>query len=117
MTPEDAAKNATRLLKEGRADVVKLEGGSRVAAHVQQMAGAGIAVVGHIGLTPQTYTALGGYRCQGKTAAAAVELVKDAEALQAAGCIAIVLECIPDQLSQYITELLRVPTIGIGAGQ
>lgn len=112
----DALRNSARLLKEGGADAVKLEGGRRVLSQVQSLTAAGIAVMGHIGLTPQTHAALGGYRVQGKTAHAAHELLADARALESAGCLGIVLEMVPAQLAARLTSRLRVPTIGIGAG-
>lgn len=116
ITPEDAARNAAWLLTHAGADVVKLEGGRRVVPQIEAMVNAGIAVVGHIGLTPQSYTTLGGFRCQGKSATAALQLVDDALALQEAGCFAVIIECIPTQLASYITDLMTIPTIGIGAG-
>jgi len=113
---EDALRNAGRLLKEGGAQSVKLEGGVHVADTVRFIVDAGIPVMGHIGLTPQSVNQLGGYKVQGKTPAAAVRLINDAEALEQAGAYAIVLECVPAQLSRTITERLSIPTIGIGAG-
>jgi 3-methyl-2-oxobutanoate hydroxymethyltransferase len=116
LTAEDAARNGVRLVKEGRADAVKLEGGGRVVPQVRALVDAGVAVMGHIGLTPQSYAALGGYRVQGRTGAEAARLFEDALALQAAGCFAIVLEMVPAEVAQRITSLLAIPTIGIGAG-
>jgi len=116
LTPEDATKNATTLIKEGGMDCVKLEGGRRLAGAVQAISDAGINVCGHIGLTPQTAASLGGYRVQGKSAAAAEELLADARALEESGACAVVLECVPDRIAAYITASLRIPTIGIGAG-
>ena len=116
LTAEDAARNGVRLVKEGRADAVKLEGGGRVVPQVRSLVDAGVAVMGHIGLTPQSYAALGGYRVQGRTGAEAARLFEDALALQAAGCFAIVLEMVPAEVAQRITSLLAIPTIGIGAG-
>src|SRR5207247_10713099 len=113
---DDALRNAGRLLKEGGAQSVKLEGGVHVAETVRFIVNAGIPVMGHIGLTPQSINQLGGYRVQGKTPAAAVRLINDAEALEQAGAYAIVLECVPAQLAATITERLAIPTIGIGAG-
>ena len=113
---EDAVRNAVRLVKEAGVDAVKVEGAGPTLGRVRAIAGAGIAVVGHIGLTPQSATALGGYRAQGRTAARAHELVEEARALEAAGCFALVLECIPSPVARRITEVLTVPTIGIGAG-
>jgi 3-methyl-2-oxobutanoate hydroxymethyltransferase len=115
-SPEEALRNAGRLLKEGGAQSVKLEGGVRVAETVRFVVDAGIPVMGHIGLTPQSINQLGGYKVQGKTPAAAVRLVNDALALEQAGAYAIVLECVPAPLAQTISERLTVPTIGIGAG-
>jgi len=113
---EDALRNAGRLLKEGGAQSVKLEGGIHVAETVRFIVNAGIPVMGHIGLTPQSINQLGGYKVQGKTPAAAVRLINDAETLEQAGAYAIVLECVPAQLAGTITERLTIPTIGIGAG-
>ena len=115
-SPEDALRNAGRLLKEGGAQSVKLEGGVHVAETVRFLVDAGIPVMGHIGLTPQSINQLGGYKVQGKTPASAVRLVNDAVALERAGAYAIVLECVPAQLASTITERLTIPTIGIGAG-
>lgn len=98
-------------------DIVKLEGGKKLAPMVQAITDVGIGVVGHIGLTPQTAVVMGGFCCQGKTVDAAMALVEDAQALQAAGCMAIVLECVPEYVGKRITDLLDIPTIGIGAGQ
>ncbi len=111
-----AIENATRLLKEGGADAVKLEGGVTMAATVQAIVRAGIPVQGHIGLTPQTATSLGGFKVQGKDAQDAQQLIEDALALEAAGCFSIVLEAIPAPLAAHITRTLTIPTIGIGAG-
>jgi 3-methyl-2-oxobutanoate hydroxymethyltransferase len=112
----EAVRNAGRLLKEGLMDCVKLEGGREVAATVRAIVSAGIAVMGHIGLTPQSQAQLGGYRAQGRTAAAAQALLDDALALQEAGCFAIVLEAVPEVVATAISERLAIPTIGIGAG-
>ncbi|MDK2882872.1 MAG: 3-methyl-2-oxobutanoate hydroxymethyltransferase [Bacillota bacterium] len=113
---EEAIRNAGRLMKEGGADCVKLEGGQAVAPTVRAIVDAGIPVMGHIGLTPQTASALGGFKVQGKDAAMAAKLLADAQALEEAGAFAVVLECIPAQLARLITEKLTIPTIGIGAG-
>ena len=113
---EEALRNAGRLLKEGGAQSVKLEGGVRVADTVRFIVKAGIPVMGHIGLTPQSINQLGGYKVQGKTPATAVRLVNDAAALEQAGAYAVVLECVPAQLARTISERLTIPTIGIGAG-
>ena len=115
-SPQDALRNAGRMLKEGGAQSVKLEGGLRVAETVRLLVEAGIPIMGHLGLTPQSVNQFGGYKVQGKTPAAAVKLLNDAIALEQAGAYAIVLETIPAQLAQVITERLSVPTIGIGAG-
>ena len=111
-----AIDNATRLLKEGGADAVKLEGGRTMAETVAAIVRAGIPVQGHIGLTPQTATSLGGFKVQGKSAQAALELIEDALALEKAGCFSIVLEAIPAPLAEHITGRVSIPTIGIGAG-
>lgn len=111
-----AIDNAVRILKEGRADAVKVEGGVAMATTVAAMVAAGIPVQGHIGLTPQTATSLGGFKVQGKSAQAAHQLIDDALALEAAGCFSIVLEAIPAPLAEHITSRLAIPTIGIGAG-
>lgn len=112
----EALQNAGRFLKEGGMDAVKLEGGRDVAKTVRALTRAGIPVMGHIGLTPQTATKLGGYRVQGRTAEAAVRLYRDAQTLADAGCFALVLEAIPASLAARITADLSIPTIGIGAG-
>lgn len=113
---ETALRNAGRLLQEGGAQAVKLEGGKPVAPIIRRLVDAGIAVMGHIGLTPQSVHQLGGYRVQGKTSRAAGELIEDALAVQNAGAFAIVLELIPVELAAEITRRLDIPTIGIGAG-
>ena len=112
----DAIRNAGRLLKEGGAQSVKLEGGRHVARTMQRIVQAGIPVMAHIGLTPQAVNQLGGYRIQGRTTKAAVELIEDAKAVEEAGAYSVVLEGVPSQLAQIITERLSIPTIGIGAG-
>jgi 3-methyl-2-oxobutanoate hydroxymethyltransferase len=111
-----AINNATRMLKEGRADAVKIEGGVDMAATVAAIVRAGIPVQGHIGLTPQTATSLGGFKVQGKSAQAAKQLLEDARALEEAGCFSMVLEAIPAPLAEHITREVGIPTIGIGAG-
>ena len=116
VSDEDAVRNAVRLVKEAGADGVKLEGGGPSAARARAIVSAGIPVMGHIGLTPQSATMLGGHKAQGRTAAKARALFADAQALQAAGSFAIVLEAVPARVSERITESLRIPTIGIGAG-
>ena len=112
----EAVRNAGRIIKEGNMEAVKLEGGQEMAETVAAIVRAGIPVMGHIGLTPQSVSQLGGYRVQGKTADHAGRLLKDALALERAGCFAIVLEAIPAQVAAVISEKLHIPTIGIGAG-
>ena len=112
----DAVVNAGRLMKEGRAGAVKLEGGKEYAEHVRAIVNASIPVCGHIGMTPQSVNAFGGFKVQGKTEEAARKLVEDAIALQEAGAFAVVIECVPHKLAEYISEILSIPTIGIGAG-
>jgi len=114
--PEDALRNAGRLMQEAGAQSVKLEGGKTVAETVRRLVEAGIPVMGHIGLTPQSLHQFGGYKVQGKTPAAAVKLLNDAQALEEAGAYAIVLETIPIALAELISERVSIPTIGIGAG-
>jgi 3-methyl-2-oxobutanoate hydroxymethyltransferase len=116
ISKEDAIYNAGRIMKEGGADCVKLEGGTVMAPTVKAIVDAGIPVMAHIGLTPQTASALGGFKVQGKDAGMAKAILEDALALEEAGAFAIVLECIPAQLARLITEKLSIPTIGIGAG-
>ena len=112
----EAVRNAGRFLKEAGMDAVKLEGGRQMADTVRAITDAGIMVVGHIGLTPQSAAQLGGYRVQGKTAADAQRLLEDALALQEAGAVMLVLEMVPDRVAARISQTLRIPTIGIGAG-
>ena len=112
----DAVVNAGRLMKEGRASAVKLEGGKEVCPQVKAITEAGVPVMGHLGLTPQSINALGGHRVQGKTQQAAQKLLDDARALQKAGAFAVVLECVPEKLAEKVTKELEIPTIGIGAG-
>lgn len=112
----DAVVNAGRLMKEGRASAVKLEGGKEICPQVKAITEAGIPVMGHLGLTPQSINALGGHRVQGKTQQAAQKLLDDARALQEAGAFAVVLECVPEKLAEKVTKELEIPTIGIGAG-
>ena len=113
---EDAVRNAIRFVKEAGADVVKLEGAGPSLERVRAIVGAGIPVMGHIGLTPQSATKLGGFKAQGRTAEKARRLLDDALALEDAGCFALVLEAVPAAVAARITEALAVPTIGIGAG-
>lgn len=113
---DDAMANAGRLLQEGGATAVKLEGGAHVAPLVARMVASGIPVMGHLGLTPQSVNQFGGHKLQGKTPAAAAKLLADASALEQAGAFAVVLETIPSPLARMVTERLDIPTIGIGAG-
>jgi len=113
---EEAVRNAGRFMQEAGAQGVKLEGGREMADTVRAITAAGITVVGHIGLTPQSAGKLGGYRVQGKTAADAQRLLDDARALEAAGAAMIVLEMVPDRVAERVSQQLRIPTIGIGAG-
>lgn len=115
-TVEDAKRNAARFLAEGGADAVKLEGGQHMAPTVKALVEIGIAVQGHIGLTPQSISAFGGFKTQGKSAEAARKLIDDAKALEDAGAFSIVLEAIPARLAEAITRQVGIPTIGIGAG-
>jgi 3-methyl-2-oxobutanoate hydroxymethyltransferase len=112
---EDTVRNAARLVKAG-AQAVKLEGGRKRLPMIEAIIDAEIPVMGHLGLTPQSMHAMGGFKVQGKEVAAALELVEDAKALEAAGCFAIVLEGVPDEVARMVTDSVSVPTIGIGAG-
>ena len=114
---EETLKNAGRILKESGAESVKMEGGEKIANSVSRCVNAGIPVMGHLGLTPQSIHQLGSYKVQGKSKEASEKLIKDALILQEAGCYAIVLEKIPATLAREITEKLDIPTIGIGAGK
>jgi len=114
--PDDAVRNALRLVKEGGAEAVKLEGGHKRVQLVKRLVDEEIAVMGHIGLTPQSINKLGAYRVQGKTAAAARQLLDDARALEDAGAFAIVLEVVPREIASMISAAVSIPTIGIGAG-
>lgn len=116
VSPEEALRNAGRLVKEGSFEAVKLEGGVEAAEAVRRIVGAGIPVMGHVGLTPQSVHAMGGFRVQGKSVEAAERVLEDARALEQAGAYAIVLEGIPSDLAARITDAVNVPTIGIGAG-
>jgi 3-methyl-2-oxobutanoate hydroxymethyltransferase len=109
-------RNAVRFVKEAGADAVKLEGAGPSVSRVRAIVGAGIPVMGHVGLTPQSATMLGGFKTQGKTAAQARQVIADARELEAAGCFSVVLEAIPAPVAARITAELTVPTIGIGAG-
>ena len=112
----DAVVNAGRLMKEGRASAMKLEGGAEVCPQIQAIVAAGIPVCAHLGLTPQSINAFGGFKVQGKTEEAAKKLLEDAKAVEAAGAFAVVLECVPAKLAELVTKSLQIPTIGIGAG-
>jgi 3-methyl-2-oxobutanoate hydroxymethyltransferase len=116
VSDEEAVTNAVRFVKEAGADAVKIEGAGTMLSRVRAIAGAGVPVMGHIGLTPQSATALGGFKAQGRTAAKAIRLHEDAVALEAAGCFSLVLEAVPAAVAARITERLSIPTIGIGAG-
>jgi 3-methyl-2-oxobutanoate hydroxymethyltransferase len=116
VSDEEALANAIRFLKEAGADGVKLEGGGPSVSRVHALVGAGIPVMGHIGLTPQSATMLGGFKAQGRSAEKARALLADARELEAAGCFAIVLEAVPAPVAKRITATLSIPTIGIGAG-
>ncbi len=115
-SPQQALDTASRFMKEGGAQAVKLEGGQRVAAQVELLVSAGIPVMAHIGLTPQSVNALGGYRVQGRGDEGAHRLLQDAKALQQAGAFAVVLEVVPSEVAAQVTRALHIPTIGIGAG-
>lgn len=112
----ETMRNANRLLQEGGADAIKLEGGEGVLDLVAALTSGGVPVMGHIGLTPQTASQLGGFKVQGKDAAAAQQLIEDAMGLEEAGAFAVVLECVPAPVAKMISEKLSIPTIGIGAG-
>ncbi|MBU1055263.1 MAG: 3-methyl-2-oxobutanoate hydroxymethyltransferase [Proteobacteria bacterium] len=113
---KEAIYNANRMMKEAKADCIKLEGGCRAAPVAKAIVEAGIPVQGHIGLTPQTASSLGGFKVQGKSFEAALALIEDAKALEDAGCFSVVLEAIPSPIAKIITESILIPTIGIGAG-
>ncbi|MCH7676533.1 3-methyl-2-oxobutanoate hydroxymethyltransferase [candidate division KSB1 bacterium] len=113
---KEAIRNAGRFIKEARMDAVKLEGGREVIESVRAIIDAGIPVMGHLGLTPQTATKLGGYKVQGKTEKSAKRMLEDAVSLEQAGCFALVLEAVPSKLAESITAEINIPTIGIGAG-
>ena len=116
VSAKDALRNAGRFLQEAGMDAVKLEGGRERVDGIQAIVGAGIPVMGHLGLTPQSVHQFGGFRAQGKTAAAAKRLLEDALLLQEAGCFSVVLESVPARLAELVTQRLEIPTIGIGAG-
>ena len=112
----DAVVNAGRLMKEGRAQMVKLEGGKEVCPQIEAIVKASIPVCAHIGLTPQSINAFGGFKVQGRTEAAAQKLLDDARAVEAAGASVLVMECVPAKLAERVSQMLTIPTIGIGAG-
>jgi 3-methyl-2-oxobutanoate hydroxymethyltransferase len=117
VSDEEAVQNAVRFVKEAGADAVKLEGAGPTVSRVLALVGAGIPVMGHVGLTPQSATMLGGFRAQGRTAAKATALLEDARTLEQAGCFAVVLEAVPAPVAARVTEELTVPTLGIGSGR
>jgi 3-methyl-2-oxobutanoate hydroxymethyltransferase len=117
ISDEDAVRNAVRFVKEGGAEVVKLEGAGPMASRARAIVQAGIPVMGHVGLTPQSATMLGGFKTQGRTAEAAQRVVEGAKELEDAGCCSIVLEAVPSPVAARITQELSIPTIGIGAGE
>ncbi len=117
VSKEEAIRNAGRFMKEAGCDAVKLEGGYAVAETVEAIVDAGMPVLGHLGLTPQSVSKLGGFRVQGKDFASAKKMLEEALMLEKVGCFAIVLECVPDKLAKLISEELEIPTIGIGGGQ
>ena len=116
VSTEQAVANAGRLIKEGMCQAVKLEGGAKVCPQIRAIVDAQIPVCAHIGLTPQSVNAFGGFKVQGKTEEAARQLIEDAKAVEAAGAFMVVLECVPEKLAKIITETVSIPTIGIGAG-
>ena len=116
VSTDESIRNAMRLIKEGGAEAVKIEGGERRLELISRLVEAEIPVMGHVGLTPQSINALGGFHVQGKTVDAAKQLERDAKAVEAAGAFSVVLESVPRELAARITEKLRIPTIGIGAG-
>lgn len=116
ISPEQALGSAIRMVKEGRVQSIKLEGGKEMAPTIAKITSAGIPVLGHIGLTPQRQNALGGFRVQGKSSDSAMRVLEDALALQEAGCFGIVIEAVPEEIARIITKKLSIPTIGIGAG-
>ncbi|KIY00428.1 uncharacterized protein Z520_04113 [Fonsecaea multimorphosa CBS 102226] len=116
LSPEQALASAIRMVKEGRMQSVKLEGGAEMAPAIKKITTAGIPLCAHIGLTPQRQHALGGFRVQGNTLDKAMSLLKDAKAVEEAGAFMVVLECVPPDIAEEVTKALRIPTIGIGAG-
>ena len=113
---EDTIKNAGRFMKEGGAGAVKLEGGKHIFNNLKALVDCGIPVLGHVGLTPQSYHQMSGYKIQGKTAEDAKKIIEDAQAVEQSGAFGLVLECIPEDLATQITQSLSIPTIGIGSG-
>ncbi|KAK9491528.1 ketopantoate hydroxymethyltransferase-domain-containing protein [Lipomyces doorenjongii] len=116
VSPEQALESSIRLIREAKMEGVKLEGGIEMAATIKKITTAGIPVIGHIGLTPQRSASLGGFRVQARTATGARKLLRSAQALQEAGCFAIILEAVPAPVAKFVTQALTIPTIGIGAG-
>lgn len=116
VSPEQALQSSIRLVKEGRVQAVKLEGGAEMAPTIKRIVDAGIPVLAHIGLTPQRQNALGGFRVQGKTVSGAMKVLRDARAVQEAGAFGVVLEAVPAEVAALVTKKLNIPTIGIGAG-
>jgi 3-methyl-2-oxobutanoate hydroxymethyltransferase len=116
VSTEQATVNALKLIQQGHMESVKLEGGVEIADMVAKLVSIGVPVLGHIGLKPQQQTAFSGFRVQGKTASSAMQILKDAQAIQAAGAFGVVIEAVPSKLAAYITSKLSIPTIGIGAG-
>jgi len=116
INPDESAKNARRFIEEAKCDVVKLEWFDKCLEVTEQIIKAGIAVMGHIGLTPQTADKIGGFKVQGKDAEAAQRLIEQAVRLEKLGCFSIVLECVPDKIAEMVTKKIKIPTIGIGAG-
>ncbi|CAM9867942.1 unnamed protein product [Ascophyllum nodosum] len=116
ISPQEALRTAIRFVKEGNVDAVKLEGGRNRVDHIRKVVDGGIAVMGHVGLTPQAISVLGGFRAQGRTAVKARQVLDDALAVQEAGAFAVVVECVPAPVAKAVTEALEIPTIGIGAG-
>jgi 3-methyl-2-oxobutanoate hydroxymethyltransferase len=116
IAPEQALESAIRFIKEGRVQGVKLEGGLEMAPTIKRITQAGIPVLAHVGLTPQRQNSLGGFRVQGKTTEGALKVLQDALAVQEAGAFAVVLEAVPAEVARIVTDKLRIPTIGIGAG-
>ncbi|PMC39394.1 3-methyl-2-oxobutanoate hydroxymethyltransferase [Bacillus sp. UMB0899] len=117
LSKDETMKNAARIMQEGGADAVKIEGADGVTPVIEALTNGGIPVISHLGLTPQSVNVLGGYKVQGKNAEAARKLIEDAKKCQEAGAIALVLECVPQQLAEEITKIVTIPTIGIGAGR